>query len=363
MDNETIPDLNGELAELFNHGRQICESVPFPDTVVIAHGDKAYLFKDWGYRGYRSGAESVFSEDSGVSFALIASTRGFHEAREEGLFQSAADASYYETAPRLYELNSSLDLSEVLKVAKKDHFLDICLAVTDGKARPQVLKMEHFPAWWRSPSRDFFNQRLLTSGRYFCNSMRQVALDLVARPEDYENIDISAIETYDQNSLLFDANLGAFVMELKVTQKLEDSPAELVASLSRIQKFLFEDMDGFLERKNSETFAGYFANSLSLMDHPELQQRLEEDFFDPFVDDDDRFASESRWWFTPQAIRFRVEKLVVDPSFGTVNADASITFELLELRDNWQRTNFEKVNVNAYLKRLVEQARQLPEEK
>jgi hypothetical protein len=363
MANETIPELNGELAALFAHGRQICDSAPYPDTIVISHGDKAYLFKDWGYRGYRSGAESVFSEDSGVSFDLIASSRGFHEAREEGPFQSASDASYYETVPHLYELHSSLDLAGVLNVAKKDHFLDICLLVTDGNPRPQVFSMEHFPSWWRNPSRDFFNQRLLLSGRYFCNSIRQVALDLVARPEDYGNLDISAIETYDQNSLLFDANLGAFVMELKVTQKLEDSPRELVTALSRIQQFLFKDLDGFLERQNYETFVEYFSNSLSLMDHPELRKRLEEDFFDPFVDDDDRFASESRWWFTPQAIRFRVEKLELDPSFGTVSVEARNKFELLELRENWQKTNFENINVNAYLKRLVEQSKQFPAEK
>jgi hypothetical protein len=126
---------------------------------------------------------------------------------------------------------------------------------------------------------------------------------------------------------------------------------------------LFKDLDGFLERQNYETFVEYFSNSLSLMDHPELRKRLEEDFFDPFVDDDDRFASESRWWFTPQAIRFRVEKLELDPSFGTVSVEARNKFELLELRENWQKTNFENINVNAYLKRLVEQSKQFPAEK
>ena len=363
MDNETIPDLNGELAALFAHGRQICELAPFPDTVVIEHGDKTYLFKDWGYRGYRSGAESVFSEDSGVSFELIASTRGFHEAREESLFQDAADASYYETVPQLYELHSSLNISEILKLAKEDHFLDVCLAVTDGHAQPQVLSREDFPAWWRNPSRDFFKHRALTSGRFFCNSMRQVALDLVARPQDFENLDISAIETYDRNSLLFDANLGSFVMELNLTQKLDDSAVELVSALARIQNFLFKDLEVFLERQGSETFVEYFADSLSLQDHPALRQRLEEDFFDPFVDDDDRFASESRWWFTPMAIRFHVEKLEIDPSFGTVNVEASKKFDLLEFRENWQKTNFENINVNAYLNRLVQQSTQFPDDR
>jgi hypothetical protein len=362
MSSETIPALSDELAALFELGKQISDTEPFPDSVLIVHGASTYLFKDWGYRGWRSGAESVFPAKEGVSFELLAATRGHHAAQQETPFNPATEATDYSTVPELYVLNSTLSPSELFMVAKKDHFLGVCLAATTGSSHPEVSSVEYSPAWWQNPSKDFFRQRGLTAGSYGCNSLVQVVLDLVARPQDYENYDFSALDTYSENSLNYETQLGGFVMNMKLKQKLGESTSELVTVLERIQHFVFEGLGGFLEAKGSSSFAEYFSNFLGLDRFPPLKGWLEEETVDPFVDYDDRFASESKWWFTPSALRIQVEKLEIDPSFGTVSPESSKKFDILELRENWLKTDFASVNENAYLRRLVDQAQRYPAE-
>lgn len=360
MSSETMPELTGELSAVFELGKQLSETKPFPDSVLIVHVGDTYLFKDWGYRAHRSGADSVFSEEDGVAFKLIASTRGHHAAQEETPFHPATEATDFGTVPELYALNSPLSPSELFRVAKKDHFLGVCLAETDGGSDPQISSVEFSPAWWQNPNQNFFKQRGLTSGSYGCNSLVQVVLDLVARPQDYESYDITALDTYWENTLIYETRLGGFVMNLKLTQKLGESSIEMVAAIQRIQHFLFEGLDRFVQLQGSSSFAEYFSEFLGLDQRPALRQVLEEAFIDPFVDADERFASESNWWFTPVAVRISVEKLEIDPSFGTVRSESSKKFDILELRENWLRTDFASLNENAYLRRLVEQADQNP---
>lgn len=360
MSIETIPALSDELAALFKLGKQIRGSEPFPDSVLIVHGGSTYLFKDSGYRGWRLGAESVFPEEERVPFELLAATRGHRAAQQATPFNPATEATEYSTVPELYVLNSSLSPSELFIVAKKDHFLGVCLAETTGGSHPEVSSVEYSPAWWQKPSKDFFRQRGLTAGNYWCNSVVQVVLDLVARPQDFADYDIAALDTYSDNSLNYEPRLEGFVMNMKLTQKLGESTSEFVTVLNRIQHFIFEGLAGFVKTQGSSSFAEYFSDLLGLAQSTLLKEEFEEVTVDPFVDDDDRFASKSKWWFTPSALRIQVEKLELDPSFGTVSPESSKKFEILELRENWLRTDFASVNENAYLRRLVDQAHQYP---
>ncbi len=362
MRNQTIPSLHGELSALFDLGKQISDAKPFPDSIFLVHGKCTYLFKDWGYRGWMSGAGSVFPEESGVSFRLVASTLGRHDDQPETPWRAASEAREFETVPELYELQSLLSTNEVLRIAKENHYLGVSFAVTTGESNAQIANIQHFPAWWQDPNENFFKQRGLNSGSFVCNRIVQYVLDLAARPQEYENFELPDFYAYSENSLNYEAQLNGFVMNMKMTQKPGESTAELIMALRRIHYFLFEGMDGFVERKGSTSFAEHFAEFLALEKFPPLRPLLEGNYIDPFVDEDDRSGSKSKWWFTPVAVRIEIEKLEIDPSFGTFTPSSSKKFDILELRENWLKTNFAAINESAYLERLLNQAHQLPPE-
>lgn len=323
----------------------LLESQNFHDTILLEHGDKTFFLNKSPYHDW----EYVFPKNSKVELEQIDFTHAITSASE----------NCTET-PEFFELNLSENFREILDLVKENHMLDILHVTTNGAKTPEVVKVLSFPSWQNEPGVNFFRNRGITKGVYYCNSLRQAALELIARPLMYDECDLDDWQTYNLNSLDYNPDLGGFVFEMTVEQQINESFSSFVEVLSRLQKFIFQDIFEYLNSEPSITFTDFFSQSLALQTQPDLKEKLEQEFFQPFVDDSDNLASESKWWVTPIAVIFHVEKLEIDPSFGTVTSEASKTYDLFELRENWKRTNFETLSATAYLKRLADQAKLLP---
>lgn len=344
-----------ESGNLFALGKRISQTEPYPKIVLFEHGTKMYLFVD----RWEETLSILFPEGSGVACDLFAATRNDDDQFEGALAaQSTREAREAAASPRIYLLRSSLPHSQILYAAKQVHNYTLCVARTNGASQPEVTALEHFPGWGAKPRHDFFRTRGLTSGVYYCNSIQQSALDFIARPSSYELGDFREYETYSSNSLTYDAELGGFVFTLELSQKPNESSSKLIEMLAKLQSFLFNRLSEYLSDTSGKSFGQYFEKELLLNLHPKLLDYLNEVYYEPFVDEDDRFGSNSANWFSPTAIRFQIERQVLDPSFGTLSRTQSQHFELFELRQNWLKVNFQRVDASAYLKRLVSQANQ-----
>jgi hypothetical protein len=232
---------------------------------------------------------------------------------------------------------------------------------TDGKSRPTVSKSSILPAWGDGSDRNFFRSRGIDAGVFWCNGVRDTVLELVSRPKRANALDYVSF-WHQENALVYDASARLFILNINVTQELQESFEDLVKIVGRLANFLFEDLEGYLEtRDKTITFSNYLSECLRMNGTGGFIDLTELESFEPFDDESGRFPITSGQWVTPDAIRFRVKKAEIDPSFGTATENSWKRYELLELRKNWLITDISRVNTNAYLKRLSQQAKQLPE--
>lgn len=349
MPHRTNPALSGELEHLFELALNVTDAHPWPTEIIIQHGTTSYYFDKHGNCG-------LFQGNSSLMLNKIAGTL-YHHPAQAGGFWEAQDARDTESSPYFFQVsdNSSLEVA-IASAISTDHTLGFSLVRTDGKAIPTVTSATHYPSWWQAPSRAFFQNRGITSGMFHCNSLKEAALEVVLRPDSFESVDFEGSDTYSKNQLVFDAGLQAFVMNFTVTQSLREDTEILVEQLSRVQNFLFQDLRSWLSQQELP-FGTYLAERLSISDAGRFSERL--DCFEP-LDSSGRLGSYYECWFEPDALRVTVMTPSVDPSFGTVTDSSWSRSELFEFKENWIRTDFEKVNARAYLNRLATQAKQHP---
>jgi hypothetical protein len=335
MTDAVIGALLPELDDVLELALKVWRDHPNPIAWLIHHGQRSFVAGKQ-YQGSWRPAR-LFPEHSGIECVEL-------------------------TSQDFIEVKSRLSKASLSKTALTlGYRCEIGLLETDGNARPTISKTTIFPAWGDGSDENFFRSRGIDTGVFWCNSVRDSVLELVSRPERANAIDYESF-WHEQSDLVYDAEARLFILNISVTQELQESFEDLVKMIGRLANFLFEDLDGYIETwSKTITFSKYLSQCLRIADLGSFIDLAELEFFEPFDDETGRFPITSGQWVTPDAIRFRVRKAEIDPSFGTATENSWKRFELLELRKNWLITNISRVNTSSYLKRLSKQAKQTPE--
>jgi hypothetical protein len=347
MPTGALENLPTELIEIVKLGWPIYLSEPSPNFLLIQHKKRTFVMGSFEYGS--TSLEELFPANSDIVFKEILRYEGPWSAEKRTI-----DVDFF-------EILSSLSYEELAQSAKRvSYHWNFNLIVTDGNLMPKISESTAFPAWGVSTSRNFFKDREISTGFIWCNSVRDTVIDLISRPKNRHSINYWQLDCYE-NELVYDAAAGIFILTINLKQELNETFSDLVGMIARLEEFFFVGLEQFIKAEDkSVTLAKHLASNLGLaMDDPFIAL-ADEEYFDTFVDDSRKFASKSYQWVTPDAIRFRVRKEEIDPSFGTATENSWKHFELLEYGKNWSQTDIKKLNASAYLKRLSQQASEHP---
>ncbi len=223
MTNAGIGDLSPELSNVLDLALKVWQDHPKLMAGLIHHGERTFVVGKY-YQGSWRPAQ-LFPEDSGIECVEL-------------------------TSQDFVEVKSQLSQANLTKTAVTFGYrCELGLLETDGKARPTVSKNSILPAWGDGSDRNFFRSRGIDAGVFWCNGVRDTVLELVSRPKRANALDYLSF-WYQENELVYDASARLFILNINVTQELQESFEDLVKIVGRLANFLFEDLEGYLETRD-----------------------------------------------------------------------------------------------------------------
>ena len=367
---EQQPELEGELKRVWEVGANLVEHGKGVDIALLQFKGGIYLMLgDSGSRWAATSIERLVGEAEGLTWQLLSSYQELQEAVPESkpspndgpwdTYRSAIPERWNQVHPSLFALSGNT--FEFLK----GHFMrltfhSVALLDLDDSGALDFNSLQKFPSWTESlgDSREsFFESRGIQNGEYYCNGLNEEVLNFYAegaKAGASGNTPIYcdpkfSLSQCGSNGLFYNGISGEF--EFKVNLVANDaSTVQIFEAIMHLTNFIFLDVQSFKQQGND------FLTFLS--EHKNIEESLLtgriSGIGELFSDHDDRFASREEWWVDPDLVKIQVRTCSIDPSFGVLAENETTVY--LESRENWARTDFNKVSPTALLGRLRAQA-------
>ena len=309
----------------------------------------------------------VFGTQSQISWEQIGSpqTEEGVSSEEEGVDDWGSNMTY---GPQLYRLEGGDTAATYKESVLKEINLRVSIVETEVNESVSVKDFPNISKFQLDNSKDkvvaFFKSRGILSGNYEICRISDVVLDLLLQldrlPEFLTREGVRRLTrpgeygaTVDSNRLGYNADSSKVFFQFDLTQGPELSDSELVTGLNYLFSFLFNKMELYV--KGPVPFE-QFISELTGVPMTELEELLEgEGGLDPFLEDLE-YGIEPLAWVTPDIVQVNITRPVNDPSFGRPTKDSQQLIQLVETRENYIKTNFSSIAVDAYLQRLIRQA-------
>jgi hypothetical protein len=309
----------------------------------------------------------VFGEQSNISWELVASSQT-ESGQTNGEVGSDSWGLTIAYGPRLYRLAGGAAPRIYKEIVLKEIGLRVSLVTieSDGLASVKVFpsisefKLENA----KTKIFDFFKGREISSGNFEICRISDIFLDLFLQldrlPEFLSKEGLQRLTrpgeygaTVDSNRLGYNAETSKVFFQFDLTQGPDLSDAELVSGLNYLFSFLFNKMELYV--KGPVPFE-QFTSDLTGVPMGKLEELLEgEGGLDPFLEDLE-YGIEPLAWVTPDIVQVNLIRPLNDPSFGRPTEDSQQLIQLVETRENYAKTSFSSIAVDAYLLRLARQA-------
>jgi hypothetical protein len=309
----------------------------------------------------------IFGTQSQISWEQIGSpqTEEGVSSEEEGLDDWGSNMTY---GPQLYRLEGGDTAATYKESVLKEIDLRVSIVETGANGSVSIKDFPSISKFQLENSKDkvidFFRSRGISSGNYEVCRVGDVVLDLFLQldrlPEFLSREGVQRLTkpgeygaTVDSNRLGYSADYSKVFFQFDLTQGPDLSNAELVTGLNYLFSFLFHKMELYV--KGPVPF-DQFTSELTGVPMAELEELLEgEGGLDPFLEDLE-YGIEPLAWVTPDIVQVNLIRPLNDPSFGRPTKDSQQLIQLVETRENYNKTNFSSIAVDAYLLRLTRQA-------
>ena len=349
---------------------------------VVSQGNNSFFFTFFE-AFYPDEPRVVLDSDSRISWELIAASDVVHQALSKSNSYWAGNHGTWddpneppEAGLRLYRLHGQSNPFEYLEIALKAINRDFALlSISDSGS----VELTRFPALTQvnfqndqKRIREFFSHRRLSSGVFDINRINDSVIDLLLQKYDLRKIiwlikylprltdPKEEYESNRSNCLGFDAHNSAFFFQFDVTQESQLGNGDFVIGLQAVFNFVFNGISEFI--RSGTSFDEYLPALLEV-GQPELEELLEpiggidlffDDWDEPGVDDW-RQGGDAGLWVSPSFVQVFVTRTKIDPSFGIPTEHSEQHLILTETLSNFQRTQFEDIDSEAYIARLLQQ--------
>jgi hypothetical protein len=309
----------------------------------------------------------VFGQRSKISWDLIGSPteETGRPYTEEEMDSWGLTMTY---GPQLYRLTGGATEASYKEAVLKEIHLRVSIVETEADGSLSIKDFPNISSFKLENSKarviDFFEGRQIASGNYDLCRLSDVIVDLVLQldklPEFLSREGVSRLtkpgefgSTADSNRLGYNAETSKVFFQFDLNQGPELSDDELVTGLNYLFSFLFNKMSLFV---NGPVPFDQFLSELIGCPMEELIELLENDGgLDPFLENLE-YGIEPVAWVTPDLVQVNIVRPLPDPSFGRPTEDSRQLIQLVETRENYAKTSFSNISVDAYLDRLARQA-------
>jgi hypothetical protein len=309
----------------------------------------------------------VFGQRSKISWDLIGSPteETGRPYTEEEMDSWGLTMTY---GPQLYRLTGGDTEASYKEAVLKEIHLRVSIVETEADGSLSIKDFPNISSFKLENSKarvvDFFEDRQIASGNYDLCRLSDVIVDLVLQldklPEFLSREGVSRLtkpgefgSTADSNRLGYNAETSKVFFQFDLNQGPELSDDELVTGLNYLFSFLFNKMSLFV---NGPVPFDQFLSELIGCPMEELIELLENDGgLDPFLENLE-YGIEPVAWVTPDLVQVNIVRPLPDPSFGRPTEDSRQLIQLVETRENYAKTSFSNISVDAYLDRLARQA-------
>ena len=349
---------------------------------VVLQGNNSFFFTFFE-AFYPDEPSHVLDSDSKISWELIAASEVVLQALSKSESYWAGNHRTWddkneppEAGLRLYRLHGQSEPYEYLETALKVITRDFALLRMSDS---ELVELTRFPSLTQvkfennqKKIREFFGQRLLSSGVFDINRINDSVIDLILQKDDLKKIiwlmkylprltdPKEEYESNKSNCLGFDALNSEFFFQFDLTQDSQLENGDLIEGFQAVFGFVFKGISEFV---SSGTSFEEFLPALLKVGQPELEELLEpiggiDLFFDHWDEpgvDDWRQGGDADLWVSPSVIQVFLRRTKTDPSFGIPTEHSEQHLVLTETRSNFERTKFEGIDPEAYIARLLRQ--------
>lgn len=308
----------------------------------------------------------VFGQQSKISWELIGSP-----TEEAGRPYTDKEMDSWDLTmtygPQLYRLTGGATEASYKEAVLKEIHLRVSIVEIEAGGSVLIKDFPNISSFKLDNSKArvvaFFESREIASGNYDLCRISDVIVDLVLQldkmPEFLSREEVSRLTkpgefgaTADSNRLGYNAESSKVFFQFDLTQGPDMSDDEVVNGLSYLFSFLFNKMSVFVD---GPVPFDQFLSELIGCPIDELTELLGNDAgIDPFLENLE-YGIEPVAWVTPDLVQVNIIRPLPDPSFGRPTEDSRQLIQLVETRENYAKTSFSTISVDAYLDRLARQ--------